>query len=102
MRACLKRFGPNLYLYDRTAALLRLKVRMLKAEVIETLLSGCVTWTLRAKHFAKLQTAHHQVLVRVIGFQRRFRANHAMTRCDSTETTIRKRRLLFAGGVARL
>ena len=37
--------------YDRTTA--PLKVRMLKAEVIETLLYGCVTWTLRAQHFAQ-------------------------------------------------
>ena len=35
MLACLKRFGPELY--DRAAAPLSLKVRMLKAEVIETL-----------------------------------------------------------------
>ena len=49
MRACLNRFGPKLC--DRTTALLSLKVRMLKTEV---LLYGCVTWTLRAKHSAKL------------------------------------------------
>ena len=62
MRACLKRFGPELY--NRTTTPLSLKVRTLKAEVIETLMYGCVTWTLKAKHFAKLRTAH-QVLLRV-------------------------------------
>ena len=36
MRACLKRFGP--VLYGRTTAPLSLSVRMLKADVIETLL----------------------------------------------------------------
>ena len=41
---CLKRFGPELY--DIKTAPLSLKVGMLKAEVIETLLYGCVTWTL--------------------------------------------------------
>lgn len=51
-------------LYDVTTAPLGLKVRVfLKAEVIETLLYGCVTWTLSAKHYAKLPTAHHQVLL---------------------------------------
>ena len=40
--ACLRRFGPELY--DMAAAPLSLKVRMLKADVIETLLYGCVTW----------------------------------------------------------
>ena len=74
MRACLKRFGPELY--DRTTAPFSLIVRTLKAEVIETLLYECVTWTLRAEHFAKLRTAHHQVLLRVIGFQRRVRTDH--------------------------
>ena len=46
MWACFKRFGPELY--DRKTAPLSLKVRMLKANVIETLLYGCVTWTLGA------------------------------------------------------
>ena len=40
MRACYKRFGPELY--DMTTTRLSLKVRLLKAEVIETLLYGCV------------------------------------------------------------
>ena len=69
MWACFKRFGPELY--DRMTAPLSLKVRMLMAEVIETLLYGCVTWTLSAQHFARLRSAHHQYLLRVIGFQRR-------------------------------
>ena len=106
MWACFRRFGPELY--DRTSAPLRLKIRMLKAEVIETLLYGCVTWTLCAKHFAKLRTAHHQVLLRVIGFHRRpdyttlsYAKALKKTRCESIETTIRKRRLFFAGAVAR-
>ena len=78
--------------------------------MIVTLLYGCVTWALRAEHFAKLQMAHHQVLLRVNGFQRRLRTDHTtpsyakalqMTRCESIETTIRERRLFFAGAVAR-
>ena len=52
MWACFKRFGPELY--DRTTAPLSLEVRTLKAEVIETLLNGCVTWTLSVHHFARL------------------------------------------------
>ena len=47
-----------------------LKVRMLKAEVMETLLYGCVTWTLGQEHFAELRTTHHNLLLRIIGFQR--------------------------------
>ena len=53
---------------------LALKVRMLlyvKAEVIDTLLYGSATWTLGQEQFAELRTAHHKLLLRVIGFQRR-------------------------------
>ena len=38
MRACYKRFGPELY--DMTTARLSLNVRRLKSEAIETLLCG--------------------------------------------------------------
>ena len=80
---------------------------MLKAEAIETLLYGCVTWTLGAEHFAKLRMAHQQVLLRVVGFQRRLRTDRTtlsfakafkMTPSESIETTIHKRRLCFYGG----
>ena len=87
--ACLRQFGPGLY--DITTLPDSLKVRILKAEVTETLLYACVTWTLSAKHFARLRLAHHQVLLRVIGCQRRQRTDHTTlsyvkvfnkTRCD--------------------
>ena len=64
-------------MYDRTTDTLSLKVRMLKAEVVETLLFGCVTWTLRPEYLANLGTAHPQVLLQVIGFQCEYCANHA-------------------------
>ena len=105
---CYNRFKRELY--DMEAAPFALKVRMLKAEVMETLLYGCVTWTLGQEHFAELRTAHHKLLLRIIGFQRRQRTDHLMSyakalkkaRCESVETTIRKRRLLFAGAVQRM
>ena len=91
------------------AAPFALKLCMLKAEVMETLLYGCVTWTLDKEHFAELRTAHHRFLLRIIGFQRRQRTDHFMSygkalkkaQCESFETTTRKRRLLFAGAVQR-
>ena len=90
------------------AALLTLKVRMLKAEVMETLLYGCVTWTLGKEYFTDLRTAHHRFLLRIIGFRRRQRTDHLMytkalkkAQCESIETTIRKGHLLFAGGAQR-
>ena len=82
---------------------------MLKAEVMETLLYGCVTWTLGEEHFADLRSAHHNLLLRIIGFQRRQRIDHLMSyakvvktsQCESVGMTIRKQRLPFAGAVQR-
>ena len=69
----------------------------------------CVAWALGLEHSAKLQTAHHNLLLRIIVFQSRERTYHHMSyakalkkaQCESVETTIRKRRLLFAGAVRR-
>ena len=41
--ACFQRY--KMEIYDRPGVGLRLKVRLLKAEVIETLLYGCMTWS---------------------------------------------------------
>ena len=41
--ACFQRY--KMEIYERPGVRLRLKVRSLKAEVIETLLYGCVTWS---------------------------------------------------------
>ena len=88
---------------------LSLKIRMSKAEAIEDLLYGCSTWTLRQEHYAKLRTVHHRVLLRIIGAQRK-RPDHRMTSynraleitgCESIETTLRTRRLLWAGTLLR-
>ncbi|CAM9209463.1 unnamed protein product [Laminaria digitata] len=63
-----------------------------------------------AKHIVKLRTVPHQVLSRVIGFNRRHRRPHHpplvrprrfSRRCESVETVIRNRRLFLVGVVAR-
>ena len=82
---------------------------MLKGGVLETLLNGCMTWTLGQEHYAKLRTVHHQLLLGTIGFSRRQRSDHVLsyskalkqTHCGNVETVVRKRRLLFAGAVAK-
>ena len=51
------------------AAPFTLKVRRLKADVMEILMYGCVAWPLGKKQFAELRTAHHRFLLRIIGFQ---------------------------------
>ena len=75
--ACYTRLKRKLH--DMEAAPFALKVRMLKAEVMETLLYGCVTWTLGKEHFAELRTAHHRFLLGIIGLQRRQRTDHLMS-----------------------
>ena len=53
-----------LELYDRPSASLELKVRMVRAEVLETMLYGCVTWSPRACHYETLRRAHQSFLTR--------------------------------------
>ena len=75
--ACYSPFKRELY--DIEAAPFALKLRMLQAEVMETLLYGYIMWTLGKEHFAELRTAHHRFLLRIIGFQRRQRTDHLMS-----------------------
>ena len=104
-RACWMRIRQySRELYEQPKVALSLKTRMVKAETIEALLYGCSTWTLRQEHYAKLRGVHHRVLLRIIEAQRK-RPDHRMTsynraleitRCESIETTLRTRRLLWA------
>ena len=96
--------------YDRSSAPLELKIRMLRAEVLETMLYGCVTWSPRACHYDTLRRAHHRFLTRCIGWRKHNRADHPIFYPDtlvkmgseSIEATLRRRRILFAGFVARM
>ena len=93
-------------LYDGQNARLSLKIRLFKAEVMEAMLYGCATWTMRSQDFSSLRTAHHKLLFRIIGFRRKdrtgfkplsYREVHERTGSERIETTIRKRQLGFAG-----
>ena len=83
---------------------------MLTAEVLETLLYGCVTWTPSKADYGRLRKAHHQMLIRCLGSRERKRENHILsyanallrTDSESVETTVRRRRILFAGFVTRM
>ena len=101
----------TLELYDRPSAPLELKIRMLRAEVLETMLYGCVAWIPRACHYDTLRRAHHRFLTRCIGWRKHNRADHPISYLDtllktgseSIEATLRRRRrILFAGFVARM
>ena len=100
----------TLELYDRPSASLELKIRMLRAEVLETLLYGCVTWSPRACHYDTLRRAHHRLLTRCIGWRKHNRVDHPISYLDtliktgneSIDAILRRRRILFAGFVARI
>ena len=100
----------TLELYDRPSAPLELKVRMLRAEVLETMLYGCVTWSPRACPYDTLRRAHHRFFTRCIGWRKHNRADHPIyyrdtllkTGSESIEATLRRRQILFAGFVARM
>ena len=86
-------------IYDRPSVCSRLKVRMLTAEVLETLLYGCVTWTPSKADYGRLRKAHHQMLLRCLGSRKRKREGHILsyanallrTDSESVETTVRRR-----------
>eukprot|EP00752_Nemacystus_decipiens_P017253 g15457.t1 len=71
--ACFKRYKPEVF--DRPGAPFGLKARLLKAEAVEALLYGCVTWSPSRDHYQLLRATHHQLLLRVIGHRRK-RGNH--------------------------
>ena len=99
-----------LELYDRPSAPLELEIQMLRAEVLETMLYGCVTWSPCTCHYDTLRRAHHRFLTRCIGWRRHNRAERPIsyldtlvkTRSESIEATLRRWRILFAGFVTRM
>ena len=74
------------------------------------MLYGCVTWSPRACPYGTLRRAHHRFLTRCIGWRKHNRADHPISYLDtlikttneSIEVTLRRRRILFAGFVARM
>ena len=98
-------------LYDRPKASLPfLKARMVRSEVVETILYGCATWTPLKGHYAKLRTTHHRMLLQILGVRCKspnkrilsYKDTLQRTECESIETTVRTRRLLWAGALLRI
>ena len=97
-------------LYDQRNARLSLKIRLFKAEVMKAMLYGCAAWTMRSQDFSSLRTAHHKLLLSIIGFRRKDRTEDKplsygkvleRTGSERIETTTRKRQLGFAGALVR-
>ena len=106
--ACFQRYKMNIY--DCPGVRLRLKVRLLKAEVVETLLYGYITWSPNKPNYDRLRRVHHSMLLRCLGWRKRKRDDHTLSYADALvktasegiEAIVRKRRILFAGFVARM
>ena len=101
----------TLELYDLPSDSFWLEIRMLRAEVIEIMLYDCVTWSPRACQYDTLCQAHHSFLAHRIGWRSNNRTNHPTsymstllmtTGREGVETIMRRRRILFAGFVARM
>ena len=83
---------------------------MLRAEVLETMLYSCVTWSPRACHYDTLRQAHHRFFTRCIGWRKHNPADHPISYLDtfietgreSIEATLRRRWILFAVFVTRM
>ena len=95
---------------DRSGVCLRVMVRLLKAEVVEKLLFGCMTWSAMKAVYDRLRRVHHSILLRRLGWRKRKRDDHtlsyadalAMTASDRIGAIVRIRRVLLAGFVARM
>ena len=97
-------------LYDRPSAPLELKTQTLRAEVLETMLQGCVTWSLHACHYDTICRAHHSFLTRLIRWQNNNRTDHPIsyldilmkTKSENIKAIRRRGWILFAEFVARM
>ena len=106
--ACFQRY--ELEIYDRPGVRLRLKVRLLKAEVVGTIIYGCMTWSPKKPDYDRLRRVHRSMLLRCLGWRKQKCDDHtlsyddalAKTASESIEAIVRKRRILFAGFVARM
>ena len=101
-----KRYTRELYDCPK-ASLLPLEAQMARPEAVEALLYGCATWTPVKSHYVKLRTTHRRMLLRILGAWCKspnkrilsYKDPLQRTQCESIETTVRTRRLLWAGAL---
>ena len=83
--ACFQRYKMGIY--DRPGMRLRLEVRLLKAEVIETLLYGCMTWSPNKSDYDRLRRVHRSMLLRCLGWRKRKRDDLTQSCADALAQT---------------
>ena len=88
----------TLKLYDRTIAPLELKIWMLRAEVLGTMLCSCIVWSPRACHYYTLRRAHHSSLTRCIGWRKNNRADDPIYLDTLIKTGNESIEATYAGG----
>ena len=81
--------------YDNPYIAVADKVRFLKAEVLEVMLYGCVTWTLSPGDFDKLREAHRGMLLRCLNAYTSTRAA-PLGYCDEAYPPLRRPRRAHA------
>ena len=100
----------TLELYDRPSVPREFQIRMLRAEVLETMLYGRITSSLRACQHDALHRVRHRLLSRCISWRKHNRADHPTSYTDmliktgseSIEATLCRCRILFAEFLARM
>ncbi|CAN0105448.1 unnamed protein product, partial [Sphacelaria rigidula] len=99
--------------YNNPYIALATKVCLLKTEVIEVMLYGCVTWTIAHDNFGAVREAHRGFLLRCLNKHTSSRSAsdyHMLpyheilerTSCECIEATMMKRTPLHAGRVVRM
>ena len=63
-------------IHDRPGVRLWLNVRLLKAEILGTLLYGCVAWSPLTADHDRLRGLHHTMLLRCLGWRKWKREAH--------------------------
>ena len=97
--ACFQRY--KMEIHDRPGVRSRLNVRLLKAEVVETLLYGCMTWSPNKPDYDRLRRVHHSMVLRCLGWRNGKCDDHTLSYADvlaktdseSIDAIVRKRRI---------
>ena len=66
-------------------------MRLLKAEVIETLIYGCVTWSPNKPDSENLRRVYHAMLFRCLGRRKRKRDDHTVAYVEMLDETAYER-----------
>ena len=92
---------PSTCTTDRALSSIKLKIRISSAEVLETILYGCVTWSPRACNYDTLRRAHHSFLTRCNGWRNKNHIDNPISNLDTLIKT-RKKSIKEEAGLVRV